>query len=806
MGCLKRIALTVLLVGFASVSVAGDWPNWRGADYDGISKETNWDATALASPAIAWQVEIGTGYSAVSIADGKAYCIGNINKDTDVVYCFDALNGDPKWVYEYPEPLTPNMYEGGCNATPTIHDGKVYTLSKTGKAFCLDAADGKEIWKRKLPFKKPTWGFASSPVIVDDLVIYNVGASGAALKKEDGKPVWKSADEKAGYASPVPFERNGKKYVAMFCAKDLKVLEAATGTEVMSYEWKTSYDVNAADPIVSGDEILITSGYNHGAALLKITDTGLEKVWENKKMRCQMSGPVLIDGYLYGIDDKQLACVDWKTGEQKWTEKAPKKGSLCGAGDKLIVIGERGKLYIAAASPAGFQELSSAQILKHQCWTMPVLSNGRIYVRDATKKGMNNLVCVDVQKKNSQLITAAVLPTDKSEWPQWKGPNRDNLSTETGLLKEWPKSGPMELWTAEGLGAGYATVAIANGKIYTTGRLDDDGYLFCLDMNGKQLWKQSYGAEWKRSFSGTRCTPTIDGGFAYVISGLGAVACFDAETGKKIWQADPTTELGGKYPHWGYGESPLVLDDKVVLTIGGEKAILAALNTSDGKIVWTTPGNGETSSYCSPVSFEWAGKTVIAGMTSKHIVAVDAKDGKLLWDYPVESYVEGRIRAGHPNTPYFKDGYLFCTSGYDMGSVLLQIAPDGSKAKQVWSNADLDSHHGSFVVIGGSIYGPNWQSNKKGKWVCVDWKTGKTLYEQEWHNKGCIAYAEGMLYCYEEGGGNVGLVKADPSGFEPVSTFKITKGEKEHWAHPVICGKRLYIRHGEVLMAYDIAG
>jgi outer membrane protein assembly factor BamB len=234
-----------------------------------------------------------------------------------------------------------------------------------------------------------------SPVIVDDLMILNIGSAGVALNKQNGEIVWESGQGTSGYASAVPFEKDGIKSVAMFGKDSLQIIDADTGKVTASYEWKTSYNVNAADPVVSGDEILITSGYGHGAALLKRGPEGLSEVWKSKKMRSQMSGPVLIDGYLYGFDDNKLVCLDWKTGEQKWSEKSPKKGSLSAAGDKLIVIGEKGELLIAEATPQGYQQIASAQVLDGRCWTMPVLSKGRIYVRNA--KG--HLVCVDVQKK-----------------------------------------------------------------------------------------------------------------------------------------------------------------------------------------------------------------------------------------------------------------------------------------------------------------------------------------------------------------------------------------------------------------------
>ena len=801
----KSVMIVAAFILSVSLSLADDWPHWRGPNYDGVSKETDINPTALSNPTIVWEAKIGTGFSTVSIADGKAYTAGNINKDTDVIYCFDAMTGEELWTFTYPEPLTAKSYEGGCNATPTISEGKVYTLSKTGKTFCLDANTGKEIWKRKLPYKGPTWGFASSPVIVDELVIYNVGFSGVALNKADGQVIWKSDDKPAGYASAVPFERDEKKYIAMFCAKMLNVIETHTGKVVMTYPWETSYDGNIADPIISGGKIFITSGYNHGAALLKISPEGLHEVWQNKNMRTHMSGPVLIDGYLYGIDDNQLACVEWKTGEQMWTEKAPKKGSLCAAGDKLIVLGESGMLYIVKASPDGYKEFSSSQILSDRCWTMPTLANGKVYMRNSVKKNSDRLVCVDVQNKNTSLVTPAVLPTEENSWSQWQGPHRDNLSEETGLLKQWPEEGPKMLWSTEGLGQGYSTVSIADGKIYTTGVIEKEGFLSCLDLNGKQLWQQSYGDEWLRNFPSGRCTPTVQDGRVYVTSGLGKVTCFKADTGQQIWQADPVTEFEGQYGPWGVAQSPLVVDGKVISIVGGSKAMVVALDAKDGVVVWTTPGNGSKSAYCSPTVFEWAGKKMIAGMTNEILFGIDAHDGAILWTYPISEY-SSKGGIIHPNTPYFKDGYLFFTSGYNIGAIRLKLSPDGTKAERVWTNPAFDSHHGSFVFVDGYLYGSTWDSNGTGKWICADWETGKTLYEYQWINKGSLTYAEGMLYCYEETEGTVGLVKADPAGFEVVSSFKITQGQKEHWAHPVIFGKRLYIRHGDVLMVFDIEG
>jgi len=722
-------------------------------------------------------------------------------KDTDIITCFDAQTGAVLWKKEYAEPLDANMHEGGPHATPTIAEGKVYTISKTGKVFCLNLADSKVIWQKELTNKSPQWGIAGSPMIMGNKVIYNVGDQGVALNKATGDVVWGSENKKAGYATAVTVTKDDKTNVYLFGGESLMCLEPDTGKVVWSYPWKTQPSVNASDPIVIGQEIFLTSGYNYGCGLIKIEQGQPVKVWENKNMRSKLSGPVVINGYLYGIDDKQLVCLEWKTGEKKWSEPSVGMGSLMAADGKLIVLSEKGKLMIARVAPEKFDLISSAQILEGKCWTPPTLANGKVYARNA--KGM--LVCLDVSvKKTVQSAEMGNQAAAKPSWPQWQGPKRDNISEETGLLKSWPEGGPKMLWQVGGLGGGFSTVSVADRKIYTTGMVNKEGVLFCIDWGGKELWKQSYGPEWTGDHPGVRCTPTIDNSRVYVISGVGQVICFDAADGKKIWQKNAAQTFEGKTPRWGYAESPLILKDKVIFTVNGAKATIIALDKNTGKLLWSGGDLKEDATYCSPIAFEHGGRTIIAAYTGKHIFGVDAADGKILWTYTISESGQ-RGRDIHPNTPVYLDGMLFCTSGYDTGAVMLKLSADGASVEKAWANKDFDVHHGSVVLIDGYLYGANWKDNGDGDWMCVEWKTGKTMYQTHWENKGSLTIAEGMLYCYEEKNGNVALVKAEPTGFNPISIFKISLGDGEHWAHPVICGKRLFIRHGDVLMAYDIA-
>jgi outer membrane protein assembly factor BamB len=389
---LVTVAAALWLAG--PVFAAGEWANWRGPNHDGISTETGWDPAAVSAHKVAWEANVGAGYSAVAVANGKVYTAGNFNKDTDAVSCLDAASGKQLWRHEYPEPLAPKYYSGGCSATPSVADGKVYYASKSGKVFCLDADTGKVIWNKEFGFKVPSWGFASSALICGKAVIFNAGSAGVAYDKQTGAVLWSSADGESGYATPVPFDQNGKSLLALFAKDTIKALSPDDGKVLWSYPWQTQYDVNAADPVISGTQVFVSSGYGRGASVVDFSGTEPKQVWENKNMRSHMSGPVLINGFLYGFDDNRLVCLDWKTGEKKWNEKSPMKGALSAAGDKLIVLGENGRLAIVAATPTAYQEIAAAQVVDGHCWTVPVLAGGRIHVRNSD----GHLVCLDVRK------------------------------------------------------------------------------------------------------------------------------------------------------------------------------------------------------------------------------------------------------------------------------------------------------------------------------------------------------------------------------------------------------------------------
>jgi len=398
-----KFILTVTLAALANqaaVEASGvDWYRWRGPDLNGISKETGWNVQWPADgPKQLWKASVGTGFSSFTISKGKVYTMGN-TKDTDTVFCLDARTGQAVWQHSYPCPLDPKFFEGGPCATPTVAGSRVYTFSRKGDLFCLDAAKGTVIWSKNLNKEQglaiPTWGCASSVLAEGKMVVVNMGSAGVALDGKSGNVVWVSDKSAGAYATPVPLMIGRDRCLAILSKQSLIVVKAATGKELWNYPWKTSYDVNAADPIVAGGQIFISSGYDHGGALLKVSEQAAEKVWENKNMRNHFDMCVLWQGHLYGPDENGLRCLAFDTGDLKWTYGEFGKGSLMVADGKLVALSEKGELIIADPNPTEFKPLSRAKILTGKCWTTPVLSNGHIYCRNA----VGDVICVDVSGK-----------------------------------------------------------------------------------------------------------------------------------------------------------------------------------------------------------------------------------------------------------------------------------------------------------------------------------------------------------------------------------------------------------------------
>jgi len=381
------------------------------------------------------------------------------------------------------------------------------------------------------------------------------------------------------------------------------------------------------------------------------------------------------------------------------------------------------------------------------------------------------------------------------DWPQFRGPYRNGrASFESGLLQKWPVGGPTMLWSFEGLGIGFASLSVVDGTIYTTGMIEKTGYLFAINDNGKLKWKTEYGPEWTGPHPGTRTTPTVDGDRLYIMSGQGRIACFNRDNGDLLWKVDTLEKFQAKNIKWGIAESPLIDGDKVFCTPGGKDATIVALNKHTGQTIWTTKGLSNLSAYCSPIL---SGKLLFT-MVEKLIVCVDSENGKVLWTIPHET--RNDIAAV---TPLRYCGSRVYFTSHGTGGTMIRYEQDGGNYTELWSNKALDCLHGGVLWVTNprpNLYG----SDRDGNWVCLNISTGEVKFQEKiFDAKGSIIWADGRLYCYSEKG-TLGLVRPTEDGMKLISSFKITMGKGEHWAHPVVCNGRLYIRHGDVLMAFDI--
>ena len=389
-----------------------------------------------------------------------------------------------------------------------------------------------------------------------------------------------------------------------------------------------------------------------------------------------------------------------------------------------------------------------------------------------------------------------------SEWPQWRGPNRDGLSAETGLLKEWPKDGPPLLWKASGLGAGFSGVSVAGQRIFTMGEQTDANHVLALNCaDGKLLWSTKLGkagAPGWGGFKGPRATPSVDGGLVFALGQFGEVICVSAADGKEVWRKHLTTDLGGPLMEWGFSESPLVDGDQVLFTPGGPKGTMVALNKKTGGLIWQSKDWTDNAHYSSIIVAEIDGLRHYIQLTDKSIAGVAPEDGKVLWK---------AARKGSTAvipTPICADGYVYTTSGYGIGCNLFKVAKGSAfTATQVYANKVMVNQHGGVVKLGDHLYG---HSDSKG-WTCQKFQSGEARWqEKDKLGKGSLVYADGHLYCREEAEkGVVALLEATPSGYREKGRFTPPdRSGKQSWPHPVVAGGRLYLRDQDVLLCYDV--
>jgi outer membrane protein assembly factor BamB len=388
---------------------------------------------------------------------------------------------------------------------------------------------------------------------------------------------------------------------------------------------------------------------------------------------------------------------------------------------------------------------------------------------------------------------------------QWRGVDRSGYFPSEELLEKWPEKGPEQILHVEDLPDSYSSVVVQNGIIYTTGIRDKEEILSAIDSRGNILWNTVYGRAWEKSFPNARCTPTIEDHYAYLISGMGDLACVDLRGGKLRWKVDGYSRFEGRYGNWGVAESPLIVDNKMIYTPCGDITTMVAVDKENGETLWMSESLKDQSAYVSPALVNLGDLKSIVTVTGNYVIGVDADNGKMLWKLEYTSIDEPKSGGDiNPVTPIAVGNEIFITSGYNHVGLMLSLAEDGRSVSVKWKSSDLDVHHGGVVVVDGYIYGANYTFVIKGNWVCLDWDSGELMYEQEWKSKGSIITTGDKLICYAERKGTIALVEPTPGSFKILSEFKITRGNGPHWSHPSIYDGVLYLRHGKSLLAYRI--
>lgn len=398
-----------------------------------------------------------------------------------------------------------------------------------------------------------------------------------------------------------------------------------------------------------------------------------------------------------------------------------------------------------------------------------------------------------------EAIPDGLIASPEPGWPQWRGLRRDGISDEQGLLQSWPEGGPALLWKFDGLGLGWSSPIIVGDRVYITGDLDGDLVVFALDHSGAVQWRTKNGAAWEGSYPGSRACAAYSEGRLYLLNAHGRLASFEADTGHEIWAIDILKRFNAENITWAISECLLIDESRIIVTPGGKKALMAALDKKTGDTVWITdPVKDEQASYSSPILFAHAGRRLIANCSSRHGFGVDADTGELLWAVPLSN----RYQVNSA-TPIYGPGGVFYVTSYAEDGRFYRLEPEGPgiAAQHAWT-VPIDTVTGSGVLVDGVLYAAGYQKAKW--WFAFDWETGNTNYEHKDLTTGAAIHVGQRLYVQDERG-NVALLKPTPDGLETTGKFLLTdRRPRDAWAHPVLLDGRLYLRYHDTLWCYDV--
>lgn len=402
------------------------------------------------------------------------------------------------------------------------------------------------------------------------------------------------------------------------------------------------------------------------------------------------------------------------------------------------------------------------------------------------------------QGQASDASRDGLIASPESGWPQWRGPRRDGVSDEKGLTKSWPEGGPKLLWKVTDVGRGWSSPIVVNDRIYITGDVDDDLLIFALDLSGKRVWLAKNGKGWTGSYPGARACCAYSGGKLYHMNAHGRVACLNATDGRELWAVDVLQRFRGRNITWGLSECLLIDGPRVIATPGGETALMAALDKTNGRTLWSTPPlPGDRVTYSSPILFRHAGRRILASCSSARGFGVDADTGKLLWTVPLRNQYEVNV-----STPIYGGGRVFYMTAYTGGACYdLRAERAEIRAEKAWNTA-LDTVTGSGVLVDGRLYAGGYRKAKW--WLTIDWKTGETLHELKDLTTGAGVFADGRIYCLTEDG-RAALLRPTSEGLEIAGQLRLFADKStDAWAHPVVLDGRLYLRYHDTLRCYDV--
>jgi len=409
-----------------------------------------------------------------------------------------------------------------------------------------------------------------------------------------------------------------------------------------------------------------------------------------------------------------------------------------------------------------------------------------------------HVVLAETTSANVKTDREGLIASSEPGWPQWRGPRRDGICDETGLLASWPEGGPRQLWKVDGLGQGWSSPIIAAGRIYITGDVGEDLVVSAFDLKGGPAWRARNGKAWKGPYPGARACCAYSEGRVYHLNAHGRLVCLDAATGGEIWTVDILDRFDAKNITWALSECLLVEGPNVIVTPGGRKALIAALDKRTGRTVWATePLGDDRTSHCSPILFRYASRRVIANCSSAHGFGVDADTGRLLWKVPLSNPYGTNVA-----TPVYDSGRVFFMTPYsERGRQYgLSAKGEGMAAELTWTSP-IDAVTGGAVLADGTLYAAGYERSKW--WLAIDWQTGRTKYEFKDQTTGAAIYAEGRLYCVDEQG-TVALLRPQGDRIEIVGRFRLTdRPIKDAWAHPVLLDGRLYLRYHDALWCYS---